>query len=503
MKRAKWMAWGLFVGACGRTEKPETHVPPEVTRCSDLQMRIGTGRPFDRSNILVILTDDIGMDQTASWNAHPEPPPTPTLDALGCSGMRFLRTYSQPTCSPSRTTLMTGRMPSRYGVGRWLSDSGTWGLPREEVTLPEMLAEAGYSAGVAGKWHMAAALDPDGPMHPLDQGFLYHRGAYSNLTMALGTGHTPRGYWQWERLEDGVPAWTTDYNLTTTTNDAIELLDLLPEPFLLYVAYNSAHEPLHRPPDHLLFDPDAVSEDSEDLLLYQAMVTATDLEIGRLLASIDDDVLQDTLIIYLSDNGSPRWGITAPLDPARGKGTAYEGGVHVPFIAAGPGVATEGTTSEALVSFADLFPTFAELVDIDLTTWIPPGGHHDTPLALDGESLVHLFENPAGDTVRTTVMSEAFHNAGAPPYQWTRRTLVSEEWKYVLLEGEESTDDPDVLVREELYRLVDNDPASDVWMLDEGPDLLASPPLSTEAQQAYDVLSAEFARQLAERPFEY
>ena len=339
--------------------------------------------------------------------------------------------------------------------------------------------------------------------NPLDQGFSYHRGAMFNLDSTLGTGNTPRGYWQWERVEDGVPEWNYDYNISVTTDDALELAGLLPEPWLLYVACNSAHEPLHRPPDHLLFDPEAVSEDSEDLLLYQAMVTATDLEIGRLLTSIDEDLLQDTLVLYLSDNGSPKWGITAPLDPARGKGTAYEGGVRVPFIAAGAGVMVGGSDSHALVSFSDIFPTLAELVGVDLATWTPPSSDADAPLALDGESLVGIFEDPAVDTQREHVMAEAFQPPGGGPYSWTRRTLVTDEWKYVRLEGEESTGEAGVDAREELYRLVETVPDLDLWALDEGPDLVAAGTLDDEAQAAFDVLSAAMDETLARRPFEY
>ena len=475
--------------------------PTPAPSCGGLEDRLGTEQPFERSNVLIILTDDIGMDHTAAWQAHPTPSVTPTLDALTCVGMSFRRAYSHPTCSPSRATLLTGRMPSRYGIGRWLSDNGSWGLPMEEVTLPELLSAQGYATGLAGKWHLGAAADPDAARHVLDQGFDHHRGSFSNLMMALGTGHTPRGYWQWERLEDGIPAWTTDYNITTTTDDAIELLEILPEPWFLYVAYNSAHDPLHRPPDHLLLDPEAVSEDSEDLELYRAMVTATDMEIGRLLSSIDDDMLNDTLLVYMADNGTPKWGITAPLDPARGKGTAYEGGVHVPMIWAGRGVSEAHATSSALVSFADVFPTIAELAELDLSTDLPPG--HDGPLELDGESLRPLLEDATRDTARSFVISEAFYPAGAGPYTWSRSTVVTETWKYVLLEGEESTLDPDVDRREELFLVPPDDPDAGSWFLDEGLDLLAADAPDNETSVALDQLSRALEDTLAARPFEY
>ena len=495
------LSLALLTGCAEKLETPGGAVAP--VSCLDLSDRLGTGTPFSQSNVLIILTDDIGTDRTAAWEAHPTPPPTPTLDALACAGTSMRRTYAHPTCSPSRATLLTGRAPSRYGVGRWLPDDGTWGLPLAEVTLPEMMAEAGYASAVAGKWHLGPASDPDAATHPLEQGFWHHRGSHANLLMALGTGHTPRGYWQWERLEDGVPAWTTAYNTTVTTDDALDLIDLLPEPWLLYVAYNSAHEPLHVPPEHLRLDPEALVGETESSVLYDAMVTATDLEIGRLLDSIDDDVLADTLVIYLSDNGTPMWGLSAPLDPARGKGTAFEGGVRVPFIAAGPGVSRAGTWAEGLVGFADLFPTLAELVGVDLATWVPEGAEPPAPLVLDGYSLVDVFADPTAASPRTTALSEGFHPAGAPPYDWSRATLVDGSWKYVRLEGEASTLDPAVEVREELYRLTPTDADAGTWALHEGTDLIADGPLDAEARAAYDRLSADFAQQLAARPFEY
>ncbi|HCH66386.1 MAG TPA: hypothetical protein DFR83_26520, partial [Deltaproteobacteria bacterium] len=281
----------------------------------------------------------------------------------------------------------------------------------------------------------------------------------------------------------------------------LALVDLLPEPWFLYVAYNSAHDPLHRPPDHLLIDPNAVSEESEDLELYRAMVTATDLELGRLLGSIDDATLDNTLVVYMADNGTPKWGITAPLDPSRGKGTAYEGGVHVPMIWAGRGVSEISADSSALVSFADVFPTIAALVDLDLATWQPPGG--ESPLRLDGESLKPLLDDPTRDTSRSVVVSEAFFPAGPGPYQWARTTAVSEQWKYVRLEGEEATGDPDTDLREELYRIPEDDPASDLWILDEGPDLRSEEVLDAEAQAAFRQLSEALDATLAARPFEY
>ena len=94
-------------------------------------------------------------------------------------------------------------------------------------------------------------------------------------------------------------------------------------------------------------------------------------------------------------------------------------------------------------------------------------------------------------------------SAGAPPYSWSRRSLVTEGWKYVLLEGEESTLDPDVLVREELFQLVETRAEEDRWGLDEGPDLLAEEDLSTEVLDTWERLAAQLEADVAARPFEY
>ena len=108
-------------------------------------------------NILLILSDDIGIDKTAAYSAHPDPARTPNLEELACAGVRFDNAYANPVCSPSRAALLTGRHGSRTGIGRWINTrDDTFDLVAAEVTIAEMLAESvqDYTAAAVGKWHL-------------------------------------------------------------------------------------------------------------------------------------------------------------------------------------------------------------------------------------------------------------------------------------------------------------------------------------------------------------
>jgi arylsulfatase A-like enzyme len=433
-------------------------------------------------NVLVILSDDIGVDKHSGWGAHPDPPATPNIDRLRCAGLSFSRAWSNPTCTPSRSSLMTGRHASRTGMGRWIpADSVTWDLQPGEVTIAEMLAHSphGYTSAVVGKWHLASFRREEPGRHPLDQGFSTHRGMLGNPAEALQPGNLPRGYWNWEISVDGQTKWMQTYLTTQTADDAIDVMAQLPEPWFLYVAFNSAHSPVHAPPPHLTTHD--VTEASSEADRFDAMVEATDAEIGRVIASLSDETLADTTIIYLSDNGTPAHGITDPLDTSRGKGTVYEGGVHVPMVVVGPAVSEPGRSSDALVHFVDLFPTLAEIAEVDLSvltrkTWQGP----EVPLEpeLDGHSLLANVRDPDAPGSRDLVFTEGFRPSGGGPYDWRRRTLRDETWKYTWIEE-------DGLAWEGLYRL-------DPFAWDEGENLVLRQ-RESEEQAALERLRAAMA----------
>ncbi|MCO4745498.1 MAG: sulfatase-like hydrolase/transferase [Proteobacteria bacterium] len=399
----------------------------------------GCKKPTERTpgpNILVIISDDIGEDKTGAYGPEGETF-TPTLDALAAEGMVFRNAYSNPTCSASRGSLQTGRHASRHGIGRWIyPDTETWDLSLDEMTIPEMLthAEGDYTSAAVGKWHMVRFTRDQPTEHPLDQGFNHHRGSLANPLDAVQSGNTPRSYINWEKNVDGEVEWSEDYMTTDTVNEAIEMLEDMPEPWFLWVALNAAHKPWHVPPDDL--NPMGVTESDSAYALYDADTKAADMELARLLDSIDPEVREDLTIIYLADNGTPGDAIEEPYDRGRGKGTVYEGGVRVPMIVTGPHVPEPGTT-DALVHFVDVFPTLADIVGVDASALtVESGDSRGQPLQLDGYSLLDVLEDPSQNP-RELLFTEEFYPNGPGVHTYHNRTVRSMTHK--LIRNEDQT----------------------------------------------------------------
>lgn len=447
-----------------------TACAPVVSDCDD-------DRPDAAGeNVLVILTDDIGVDKTGAYGEHPAAPPTPNIDALAAQGVLFRNAYASPTCSPTRASLLTGRLPGRTGIGRWIyAHQNSTVVDDRELTIPEMLRDSPdpYTSAAVGKWHLVG-FDSDQPARdPMRKGFGCHAGSLGNPLEAVGSGHMPRSYFRWEKNVDGKRHWEHTYMTVDSTDEALARMAGMPQPWFLYVAYNSAHEPLHEPPDDL--HTRIIQDPPTDYQLYDAMVESVDREIGRLLAGMEPSVREQTTIVYMSDNGT--WGsvVQPPGNPRRGKGTVFEGGVRVPMIISGPDVAVPGSETDALVHVVDLFPTIAELAHVDVDTLLDDSGE---PLLLDGHSLLPWLRDPDRPSQRDTVYAESFYpNTLDGPRSWREHTVRDQQYKLMLT-------DHGGWVTTRFHRL---DPSA--W--DEGPDLLEAGDMSNQDQLAYARLSAE------------
>ena len=293
-------------------------------------------------NIVIILLDDVGVDRVGAYGAHPNPGRTLTLDKLCQTGAMFRNAWSMPLCSPTRASLLTGRYPSRHGVGSQIQpyNPNSVQLDPAEVIIPEGLLS--HSNRAVGKWHLKRFGVP--ATHPLDTGFDGHVGSLYNLGGS--------GYWDWRKYTNGQYANEPKYATTVTSEAALTALSQLPEPRFLYVAFNAAHSPFHVPPANL----HSYGQPSGDPMRLRAMVEAMDSELARLVEAID---LSNTYLFVLSDNGTPKSAVDAPHEPAHAKATLYEGGVNVPFIVLGPGVVPG--ERQALVGVTDVFATIMEL----------------------------------------------------------------------------------------------------------------------------------------------
>ncbi len=388
------------------TDSGVTHVLPEhrYPRVPE-----DTGAEVTPPNILVVLSDDIGIEASACYEDQisASRAAQPTIAGLCDDGLRFTDVWSYPLCSPTRAAMMTGRYGWRTGVGRAL-DEDTEPLSIDEVTIPDVL---GVESALIGKWHLTGEDDPG---HPQALGWSHFAGTLYGVLP---------DYYAYEEITDGSASQVDRYATTETVDDALAWLgERGEEPWLLWVGFHAPHIPLHAPPDDLhSVDLTGLDPDTWPLPFFQAMIEAMDTELGRLLAGVDRD---NTVIIYLSDNGT-RDNLNQEIYPqGHAKGTLGEGGVHVPMIIAGPGI-PQGDVTE-MVHAADVFATIIELAGAE----VPADLEHDSV------SLVPYLQDPDAGPQRELMLTELFGDV--VPETLAGRAARTTEFKLIrLFTGEE------------------------------------------------------------------
>ncbi len=344
-------------------------------------------------NIIFILADDLGYGDVGCYGQ--ELIQTPHIDSLAAEGLKFTQAYAgSSVCAPSRCTLMTGKH-NGHGVARDNIPHYHTYLEEEDVTVAELLKQAGYRCGGVGKWSLG---DPGTVGRATNQGFDMWLG-YLNQDHAH--------YYYPEYLDDGEGRMELPDNSRTHEHYSHHLLTdralaFIREsagkedgkPFFLYAPYTLPH--FSAPSEdktHLAIPSDAPYTDkpwSQKEKNYAAMVTLLDQDVGRLVALVDElGLKENTLIIFTSDNGP--WGGAGAerfqsSGPLRGvKSNVYEGGIRVPFIARWPGTAPAGRESDAVIAFWDVLPTLTELAGVDAASKMPEGQ------ALDGLSFASVL----------------------------------------------------------------------------------------------------------------
>ena len=308
--------------------------------------------PSTQPNILFIIADDMGKDATAGFSEGAIKPNTPTLNSIKDAGLIFNNFWAYPTCSPTRASIITGKYGYRTGV-KWAGDA----LDNSEKILQQYIADETnneYATAVVGKWHLSGN---NSTTNPESLGIDYYAGL-------LGGG--VQNYYRWQLSEDGENTLQTDYTTEVFTDLAINWMNDQDKPWFLWLAYNAPHTPFHIPPTEMHSQGDLPDyEDNLDATpYYMAAIEAMDYQIGRLLSNIPTEELDNTVIIFIGDNGTPGQVAQSPYARRKAKGSLYQGGVNVPMFISGAGVNRTGVEN-SLIASTDLYSTIAALAGVD------------------------------------------------------------------------------------------------------------------------------------------
>jgi arylsulfatase A-like enzyme len=360
-------------------------------------------------SILVIVADDFG------WTERPF---MPALDALAAQGVTFTRCYGFPVCSPSRYAALAGRLPRREGIGDVINayNTATGASPppdRKRVLLSEALLPTRITA-LFGKWHLGRLAEPgrvdlllSAESGPFGSGFEVWRGGNHN---AIAQGPSATGYTDWVRVRNHDVA--TSYATYATDEQRAEFLDWWIDnaalPRFAWLAWSAPHQPYDTPPGYL---PSLTTRAQ-----YLDVVDYLDGALATVLASVD---LLETIVVFFGDNGTPDDARQVGSPSGFWKGTTYEGGVRLPFIIAGPGIA-QGVTSPRLVSLLDLPATLLELVG-------------ETSRGFeDSQSFANALGAYTGSLARSWVFTERYDvpAAGFPVEGYDDVAVIESQWKY-------------------------------------------------------------------------
>lgn len=320
-----------------------------------------------KPNFIIILADDLGyadLSHNGSLQIN-----TPHIDAIANRGVYFSQAYvSAPVCSPSRAGLLSGKNQVGFGYDNNLAnnqpgfDPEYAGLPIDQKTIADRLKGAGYITGLIGKWHLGSKEQ----FHPVNRGF-------DEFWGYLGGGHH---YFRSEENGQGYLApiesnYKKPQPITYLTDDkGEECVDFIrrhkDKPFFLYASFNAPHAPMHATEEDL----DLFSHISDkNRQTYLAMTHRLDINVGKIMQTLQEEgLLENTLVVFLSDNGGPvdqNFSINAPLNGQ--KGILLEGGIRVPMMMQWEGKLPVGITYTSAVSALDILPTFLASVGIEVT----------------------------------------------------------------------------------------------------------------------------------------
>jgi len=365
-----------------------------------------------KPNFVFFLIDDLGWNDVGCYGSTFYE--TPNIDRLAKEGMRFTDAYAAcPVCSPTRASILTGKYPARLNITDWIPGSdpknrkllGTKDhhqLPLEEITIAEVLKNAGYATGFFGKWHLG-----DNGYFPENQGFAINKGGHWAGAPAsyFYPYKNKRKRWDVPGLQGGEDG---EYLTDRLTDESIQFIESNKNnQFLLYLSHYAVHTPIQSKPEltekyrqkseqipenenpDYVQERESQSKQKQDNAAYAGMVQSVDESVGNILDILEElQLSNNTVVIFMSDNGGlstlpkKRKSPTSVVPLRAGKGWLYEGGIREPMIIKWPGVIQPGSECDVPVTSTDFYPTMLEMAELPSM----PEQH------TDGLSLVPLLK---------------------------------------------------------------------------------------------------------------
>jgi arylsulfatase A-like enzyme len=398
-----------------------------------------------KPNIIIILADDLSWN-SIGYTSNDMEVITPYLTNLAKNGIIMNNFYAQEVCTPSRASLLTGRYPLSMGMQYgMIMANAEWGMPLDEITLAEVLKENSYSTHMLGKWHLGYFS----PLFlPTSRGFDSWTG-YSNGETYYWSKKSPDYPKHNDLLQSNTSCYTPyneedkhDYSTTFYTNKAINIIknhnsnDNIP--LFLYLAYQSVHDPFDDYGNYEKGIPDSYFDDNLSILTtirknivgkirqeYVKSLYLLDKGVGQIYDTLNDKgILDNTYIIFMSDNGGCWYG-GGRNGPLRGsKGSLFEGGIKVTSFIYGSNLKQKGITYDGLMHISDWFPTILALANIDYTP--------DDDFSLDG---VNQIDGWSGKSIpRTSMLYNMYIKLTDYNFNiWTNGSFAVRDDKYKLM----------------------------------------------------------------------
>lgn len=417
-------------------------------------------------NVIILLADDLGYGDVGCYGSPAIE--TPNIDFLAKQGMKFTRFYAgSAVCSPSRACILSGQFPLRLDIRKAFTEKDSAHLPTDAIIIPELLRTKGYFTSFIGKWHLGGIRKENIDDRekgliakipgPLQQGFEHY--------LATIEGEPPRQSFIKTRTmysESGKYLVRNDKRVPPNTkqwdeikvDEAIAIMDKCKKdnkPFFIDLAFDAPHEPYEAAPNPHLEKYKRQGLEG-DQLFFRSRVSHLDEQVGRIYKALyNKGLLENTLIIFTSDNGAIHEGSTGPFKG--GKTDLHEGGLRVPFIALWKGKILPGVTNFSIGHHADILPTVCSIANIETNN-----------IALDGISLVKAFQNIYVEREQVLLFQmdtyPVFQGHGPRPIPLITTAAIWKNWKLTT----------DTLVPKELYDL-GNDYREDYNLLGKHPDI--------------------------------